>query len=246
MATPAWLSALGVASSIAIAIVAIWGERIRAALFRPDLSLELVNNVGQRDTANGTLARYYRLRLTNRALHPAAHEVQVFLTQMDIRGPDGQPQTIFTGALPLPWQYQPLYPNTRTIGYNTIADVELLFVSPEFLQLTTTFDPPNFAARMSGGDQHFWITTIARGLNGESPSFRLKTDWDGLWEYGDNEMGHHLNSAGSGPRHNRKENRTPRPSACSSPSDLRPSLARSSLFMSARIPRAPDLAGLAA
>lgn len=192
MATPVWLSALGVASSIAIAIAAIWGEKIRALLFRPDLRLNLINTIGQREPANGALARYYRLRVTNRALHPAAQEVQVFLTQMDIRGPDGQPQTISTDALPLPWQHQALYPNTRTIGHTTVADVDLFFVSSEFLQLTPVFEPPNFAATMSGGEQHFWITMIARGLNGESGSLRLKIDWDGRWEHGDHEMGRHL------------------------------------------------------
>jgi hypothetical protein len=190
--TPAWLSALGVAGSIAVAIAAVWGEKIRAALFRPELRLTLVSSVGQRENAGISSIRYYRLRLTNHALHPAAQEVQVFLTQIDLRGPDGQPQTIFTGALPLPWQYQPLYPNARTIGHKTVADVDLFFVSPELLHLTTVFDPPNFPANMQGSEQHFWVTMIARGLNGESESLRLKIDWDGRWEHGDQEMGRHL------------------------------------------------------
>jgi hypothetical protein len=172
VATPAWLSALGVASSTAVAIVAVWGEKIRAKLFKPNLRLERVNGIGQRERADGGTVRYYRLRLTNRALHPAAQEVEVFLTQMDIRGPDGQAQTIFRGALPLPWQYKTLYPNARTIGYKTVADVDLFFVHPEFLQLTTVFDPPTFAAAMKS-EQHFWVTMIARGLNGESPPLRL-------------------------------------------------------------------------
>lgn len=192
--TPVWLSALGVASSVAIAIVAIWGEKIRAAVFRPDLRLALLSNSGQRENAGATSARYYRLRLTNHALYPAAQEVQVFLTRMELRGPDGQPQTIFTGALPLPWQYRSLYPSARTIGQKTIADVDLFFVSPELprLQLTTVFDPPNFAANVQGGGQHFWVTAIARGLNGESKLLRLQIDWDGRWEHGDHEMGRHL------------------------------------------------------
>jgi hypothetical protein len=190
--TPVWLSALGVASSIAVAIAAIWGEKMRAALFKPDLHLALVSSAGQRENSDIASVRYYRLRLTNHALHPAAQEVQVFLIRMDLRGPDGQPQTIFKGALPLPWQYQALYPNARTIGHKTVADVDLFFVSPELLQLTTVFDPPNFAAKMQGSEQHFWVTVIARGLNGESASLRLKIDWDGRWEHGDHEMGSHL------------------------------------------------------
>jgi len=42
------------------------------------------------------------------------------------------------------------------------------------------------------GEQHFWITAVARGLNAQSRPLRLKIDWDGKWETGDAEMAQHL------------------------------------------------------
>ena len=51
MAMPAWVSEIGVAAQVGIAIAAIWGERIRARLSRPSLRLALVDNVGARETA---------------------------------------------------------------------------------------------------------------------------------------------------------------------------------------------------
>src|ERR1700688_3135851 len=200
MAMPAWVSERGVASSVIIATVAIWGERIRAALFRADLRLGLAKDDGERATVVQTQAlsgstsetqilsaRYYRLRVTNRARYPAAHEVEVLLTQLDKRGPDGRPQPEYKGALPLTWQHQSLYSKTRTIGRTTIADVDLLFVCPDFVRLTPMLDPLNFATTMRG-EQHFWVTVVARGLDAESKPLRLKVDWDGNWALGDTEM----------------------------------------------------------
>jgi len=120
MAMPAWVSEVGVAASVVIATAAVFGEKIRA-WFGPKLGLDFPNPRGQLETLALTVkegsqsvlqfipARYYRLRVTNRAFHPEAREVEVLLTQLDIRGPDVQPQTIYTGALPLMWQHQPHY-----------------------------------------------------------------------------------------------------------------------------------------
>jgi hypothetical protein len=161
--------------------------------------LLLVDSIGNRETAQifGTeeiiSTRYYRLRVTNPTRYSLAQEVQVFLTQIDDRGPDGQPRTIFTGSVPLAWQHQPLYPNARAIGGSTVADVDLLFVSPHFLRLTPMLEPsPINLGETKIGEQHFWITAVARGVNAESRPLRLKIDWDGRWEPGDTEMGHHF------------------------------------------------------
>jgi hypothetical protein len=203
MAMPAWVSELGVAAQVVIAIMAIWGEKIRA-WFGPSLRLALPKPRGQfetlaeapdqegRSVPQFSPARFYRLRVTNRASHPEAREVEVFLTQLDLRGPDGQPQTIYTGALPLMWQHQGHYPANRTIGRATVADVDLFFVQPGLLSLTPTVTPLNFPSKMQGGEQHFWVGVVARGVNGESNPMRLRVDWNGRWDGSDTEMAHHL------------------------------------------------------
>jgi len=47
MAAPAWVTELGILGTWIIAIAAIWGERIRAILFRPELRLALLNQLGE-------------------------------------------------------------------------------------------------------------------------------------------------------------------------------------------------------
>jgi hypothetical protein len=203
VAMPDWVPELGVAAQVVIAIMAIWGEKIRA-WFGPSLRLVLLNPRGQLETLaeaseeetqsvpRFSPARFYRLRVTNRASHPEAREVEVLLTQLDLRGPDGQPQPIYTGALPLSWQHQRHYSTNRTIGRATVADVDLFFVQPGLLSLTPTVTPLNFPSKMQGGEQHFWVGVVARGINGESKPLRLRVDWNGRWDGGDTEMAHHL------------------------------------------------------
>jgi len=57
--------------------------------------------------------------------------------------------------------------------------------------MTTTVTPLDFPSNMHG-QQHFWITLVARGLNGESQPLRLRVDWDGEWDRGNAEMARHL------------------------------------------------------
>jgi hypothetical protein len=147
MAMPAWVSELGVAAQVAIAVVGIWGEKLRAWLFRPRLRLDLLSPSGRLETLaipvregdqlvpQFSPARYYHLRVTNWGARPEAREVEVFLTQLDFRGPHGQPQTNYAGALPLRWQHQEYYPTSRTVGRATVAVVDLLFVQPGRLSL---------------------------------------------------------------------------------------------------------------
>lgn len=192
---PAWLSGLGVAASVVIAIVAIWGDRIRASLLRPRLRLKISDPHGtpERIFESGRFppARYYRVRVTNSASHPEARDVEVLIIHLDGRGPDGNPQRIFEGALPLQWQHHQLYSKSRTIGRATVAEADLLIACEDRLQLTPMLAPLDFPAAMRG-ETHIWVTIVARGLNGESRPMRIKIDWDGAWERGSAEMAKHL------------------------------------------------------
>jgi hypothetical protein len=208
MAMPAWIAEAGIAAQVVIATAAIFGERIRA-LLGPQLRVQLVNVNGRHHALAVTLpgptpdttsvqiisSRYYHVRVTNRTAHPEAREVEVLLTQLDIQGPDGNPQTVFSGAIPLNWQHYDI--RSRTIGRATVANADLFAVHAGFndgqptLFFTPKVQPIDFPAQMIGA-QHFWLTLIARGLNGESNPLRLRVDWDGGWDRGDAEMAKRL------------------------------------------------------
>ncbi|MFI5387596.1 MAG: hypothetical protein ACHQ50_15925 [Fimbriimonadales bacterium] len=180
---------------------AIYGERIRAAVLRPKLKLQLVNSIGELTTqieqtdqapAKSILARYFHMRLTNERRFPVAHEVEVLLTKLEDRGADGNPRAIYEDDIPFSWKYG-LYDRFRTIGHATRATADLLFVREDRLQLLA-HAPNNLGATMLG-ETHIWITAVARGLEGESNPLRIKVDWDGHWDRGDAEMQRHLKIA---------------------------------------------------
>ena len=210
MAMPAWVSELNVAATVlgvfastTVACLAIWGDRIRAAVLKPRLLLELRNAHGELtkqtiiDTRTGTVlrvedARYFHIRVTNGRAFPAAHEVGVYLTKVEIPGPSGDAQTFYENDLPLPWMHGELNPNRfRTVGYTTVAFADLLFVRSDQLEVPVAILPANFQNAFRP-DAHFWITVVARGIDGQSNYLRLKVDWDGGWNVGQTEFGRHF------------------------------------------------------
>lgn len=171
MAMPAWVPELGVAAQVVIAIAAIWGERIRATLSRPRLELKLVAGAGDAEPRNLpdlglATVRYHRLEVRNRRRLSIANGVQVFITQIELREPSGRIRTDFTGAVPLEWQHRELYPTARDVGHAPLG-ANLLFIYSDFIQLTAMVEPVPiaFGDRRTGA-QNFWITVLARGLNG--------------------------------------------------------------------------------
>jgi hypothetical protein len=202
MAMPAWVSEVGVTATVIVASLAIWGERIRATFLKPKLRLRLRNDFGELTEQRLTdqfgnvvgvqPARYYHLRVTNETHFPAAHEVLVFLTKVERPGPNGEAQTLYETDLPLSWMHPQLYKDPhRTIGNSTVAISDLFFVSPNRLRLLPVMTPNNLPDTFQP-DAHFWVTLVARGIDGESNYLRLKVDWDGAWHSGETEMRQHL------------------------------------------------------
>ncbi len=189
-----WVAVAEAVGTWAVAVVAIWGDWIRGLLFKPLLKLRLLSPTGEyveqfaRDSRIGS--RYYHLRVSN-AKRTLARDVQVLLTSLDIPGPDGAPQRHWTGAVPLTWKHPQLHGLTRDIGLGTEADIDLFFVRADGLQLLPMLIPNNLQSTFLG-ETHFWVTAIARGLDGASVQLRLKVDWDGHWNRADSEMQKHL------------------------------------------------------
>ncbi len=143
----AGLEALG---TVAVFVVAIWGDQIRAKLAPPKLHVELSDPKGLRITQfirpeesdEGTMqqaqktiqSRYYHLRVINEKRFPVAHEVQVVIASLEGEGPDRYPQVIFRIPLPLTWRNQRDFDPRprRTVGGRSL-EVDLLFVREDGL-----------------------------------------------------------------------------------------------------------------
>jgi hypothetical protein len=189
---------IGVLGTWAVAILAIWGDPIRARLFRPTLRLDLLDPDGElidqtNETGNIVLsARYYHVKLSNsrRFRFYAAREAQVLIVRVESAGLDGNPQVVHSAPLPLAWQNAALYPSSRTIGPEAIAD--LLYVRADaWLFLTPLAHPSNFPGHHCSPTR-LWVTLQGRSIEADSKPLRVEIIWDGQWDSGQAEMRNHL------------------------------------------------------
>jgi hypothetical protein len=88
--------------TVAVAILAIWGDWFRSKFAPPKLVLSLHSDQGQPTTLGKTPAMYYHLKVVNRRLWQPGRDCRVLLKGMSRRGPDGIFHSV---ALPVPLQY---------------------------------------------------------------------------------------------------------------------------------------------
>jgi hypothetical protein len=141
----------GVLGTWVVGFLALFGDRIRAWCFKPRLHLELKSHVGsyspQSKRENGREvtrhARYYHLRVTNRAVYPKADDVQVLLLGVEHIDDQGRRPGDLYVPLPLGWS-NGLYPLARSIGSKTEGIADLLFVRNDGLRFVPVVLPLNF------------------------------------------------------------------------------------------------------
>src|SRR5690242_4347888 len=143
MKTADWIALAGVIATLLIAFTAIWGDRIRAWLFKPQLRVTIENPRGEstsetvfpdvRKEYNYTRpARYYRLVATNARRLSIAHDVRILITRLETPDPSGVgvPISVWTGELPLMWLHSQVYPVSRNLGPPAIADFVVVAHDP--------------------------------------------------------------------------------------------------------------------
>jgi hypothetical protein len=138
---------------------------------------------------NGPGGQIFAL-VTNRARYPIAQDVQVLLLGVEwVNNEFGRSGALYV-PLVLGWAGS-VYPLDRKIGSKTDAVADLFFVREDGL----TFVPvviPNNSKQTYIGETRLCVTAIARGLDCESNQIRLRVEWDGKREFGDDEMAKHL------------------------------------------------------
>lgn len=202
------VNALIAAGTIGAVLVALFGERIRARWFPPQLELSMPKPEGVRtpvrltwrdaegvDHAEVKDGRYYHVEVSNRARGAKATQVQICVIRVEEPRADGQFEIAWTGELPLQWMLQEIQPLTRVVGRTAVADL-CSVVKDKWVELRPMIGVANFNARRRKehppAQRDFIVTLEARSAEGSSPPLRLRITWDGEWEDGDFEMRRHL------------------------------------------------------
>jgi hypothetical protein len=141
---------LGVLGTWLIFVAAIWGEKIRSSVLKPELRVILDDPRGMATTetistivSSGTAAasgmvssqvqlsqvqqysrpaRYYHLMLSTARRWPVAHDVRILVTRLERPDPGGVPTTVWTGEIPFRWEHAEIHSATRTLGRPARAD----------------------------------------------------------------------------------------------------------------------------
>jgi hypothetical protein len=114
-----WLTGLG---TIAVAVLAIWGDRVRSWFISPKLHVELNEAKGDlTKTVNGTKARYYHLRVSNTG-NAAAANCRVILRDIQRKDQTGQFHPVQYVPLQLTWTpgWLPIF--AQNISKDAVAD----------------------------------------------------------------------------------------------------------------------------
>jgi hypothetical protein len=193
MKTSDWIAAagvivafFGVVISSIIAVLAIWGERIRSR-FPPELIIE---QIGLRDPVDQTdrdgkvvrRARYYHLCVKNvrPRRFPAAHEAEVLVTRVEEPGAEGQPtKIVFPETVPVTWVRGEVYPLRRTIGPD--AEANLFQVGEDGGFEFELVVRPNHFPKPVKAPVKYWVTVQVRSTEAESKSVRYRIEWNGQW-----------------------------------------------------------------
>jgi hypothetical protein len=138
------VQAVAVFATLLLAVLAIWGNTIKAKLVGPKLTLKLFDPLGERiDLSDGSEARYYHLRVTNTRRSAHANNVRVVLTKVMRSAADGSfPSESLTGPIQLTWQHGHSMPQYPTIGPAINSDLGFVVKSKGFM-LSTHFVPNN-------------------------------------------------------------------------------------------------------
>jgi hypothetical protein len=189
-AIAALVAAIG---SIAVAVLAIWGDLARYLLAGPKLALSLNNPCGDLfPRRDGKTAYYFHLKVANRRLWSPAKDVRVLVERVARRRPDGlfvlEPLVY---PLPLAWTPSELRDFQRTIFNTEICDLGFLVEGADRFRLSTVIHPSNFQTDVVAKDA-LRLRIQASGQNAVSQPLFLEIAWDGTWVADGGVMQKHL------------------------------------------------------
>jgi len=183
--------------TIAVAILAIWGERIKLLIgLGPKLVLTLHDPQGELinvsfEEGKTTLARYYHLRVSNKHRWTQATNTRIVIAGLTRPAADGslvsQP---LSGPLQLMWRFSNFHLLYSIVGPDDICDLGHLIRGDKF-RLTPFVFPANFTGVLEA-NQRMRVEVKAVADNAESQSLCIDISWDGIWSDDTLEMAKHL------------------------------------------------------
>lgn len=188
--------------TLAVAVMAIWGEKVRSWLAPPKLAIRphILRGTPTRLTMEGAVnvgggrrVMYYHLKVVNLRPWLSVHNCRVLLKDLSRRGPDGR-----FHAVPMPVPLQFVWANEGDTPQRVTVTKENIFDLGRLLEGAERFEPllylysNDFQGFVEKGQAvHYHLEIDAS--NFVSPKQQVfEVAWDGEWFYEPENMEHHL------------------------------------------------------
>ena len=179
--------------TVAVAILAIWGDWFRDRFAGPKLELSLRSSRGNLTTMNGRQALYYHLAVQNHRKWSLAKGVQIMIRGIWRKAADGtfKAETL-AAEIPLTWAFPQFSPINPPIRDSRICDLGFLAQDAAHYQPSLYFYPNNFTGNVGKNDSvRFGIGITAENFTSKV-LFVVEVSWDGTWSTDLDQMERHL------------------------------------------------------
>jgi hypothetical protein len=178
--------------TLALAAVALWGERLRQWWNRPRLRLSLGDPNLTHLTPSKRKGWYYQLHIENDRIPSPAENVEVRLTHVYLKGPDDSWQEHhFSGPVQVMWREPEA--RTRTIGPDAYATFAYLLEDEVAAHLQLYWRPNNLeeaAKILPNRTMKLRFKVVSN--TAQSNELAIEIAWDGTWVEGRSEMPRHM------------------------------------------------------
>jgi hypothetical protein len=175
-----WCVAFG---TLAVAIIAIWGDWFRSKVAAPKLSLSIHNARGTATQfTNGPRAIFYHLKVSNSRRWAPARNCQVFLKEVYRRGPD---HVFHPVPLPVPvpfvWAPAEFSPPAVSVPSEQILDFGLIAENSQYFLPRLYVTPNDFQGSVGAQEAvRYSLEVLADGY--ASRQYQVfEVSWNGRW-----------------------------------------------------------------
>jgi hypothetical protein len=186
--------------TIAVAILAIWGERIRSWLSPTKLEIGAHNNFrGDPNLLTSQLGQqvgrgmFYHLKVINKRPWLPIKNCRVLLMGISRRGPDNvfHPSPLVVPSQ-LIWAPASFAPTLVAVTKEQIVDLGNIREGDSAFRLALYSTPNNFAG-LVGKDEAVRFELAIEADNFSSSRYKvIEVAWDGIWEFEPEKMENHL------------------------------------------------------
>ena len=188
------LEALTAFGTIAVAVVAIWGDWLKSKLAPQKLALELDPEAEPVTYSNGVRGIFRHLKVVNLRPWTPAQQCRVMLVGLSRRDPGGGYQLV---PIPFPcqftWAPMEFMPTTLTVMKEQVVDFGFINKNANIFLPKLYSMPYNFQGGV-GKNEAIQYQVRIEAVNYISHTFVVEVAWDGVWDFDPNVMRHHLSA----------------------------------------------------